>query len=122
MGRRLLRNSLATLCLHITAARAHCLGALYNAAAEGLSTLADKGYDGAGIGVHSPIKGRSLAVDNRSYNTLLTAVRAIGESADARVNFDKCAGQSFIRSYATLSVSTEDTVDVITYTGVTKVV
>jgi hypothetical protein len=39
-----------------------------------------------------------------------------------RVKFDRCAGQSFIRSYATLSVSTEDTEDVITYLGVTKVV
>ncbi|GAT10607.1 MspA family porin [Mycolicibacterium novocastrense] len=39
-----------------------------------------------------------------------------------RVNFDRCAGQSFIRSYATLTVSTEDTEDVITYLGVTKVV
>jgi hypothetical protein len=39
-----------------------------------------------------------------------------------RVKFDKCVGQSFIRSYATMSVSTTNTVDVITYTGVTKVV
>ncbi|KUH86101.1 MULTISPECIES: MspA family porin [unclassified Mycobacterium] len=39
-----------------------------------------------------------------------------------RVKFDRCAGQSFIRSFATLSVSTEDTEDVITYLGVTKVV
>lgn len=39
-----------------------------------------------------------------------------------RVNFDRCAGQSFIRSYATLAVSTEDTEDVVTYLGVTKVV
>ncbi|WP_374110390.1 MspA family porin [Mycolicibacterium sp. F2034L] len=39
-----------------------------------------------------------------------------------RVNFDRCLGQSFIRSHATLSVSTEDTEDVITYLGVTKIV
>lgn len=39
-----------------------------------------------------------------------------------RVNFDNCVGQSFIRSYASLSVSTEDTEDVITYLGFTKVV
>lgn len=39
-----------------------------------------------------------------------------------RVKFDKCVGQSFIRSYAIVSVSTKDTEDVITYTGVTKVV
>ena len=69
----------------ITAARAHCLGALYKAASEGLPTLTDKGYQGAGIGVHSPIKGRDLDVDNRSYNTLLSAVRAIGERANAEL-------------------------------------
>lgn len=39
-----------------------------------------------------------------------------------RVNFDGCVGQSFIRSFATLVVSTEDTEDVITYLGVTKIV
>jgi hypothetical protein len=39
-----------------------------------------------------------------------------------RVKFDKCVGQSFIRSYAIVSVSTVDTEDVITYTGVTKVI
>jgi hypothetical protein len=35
----------------ITAARAHALPALYQAAAHGLPTLADPGYDGAGIGI-----------------------------------------------------------------------
>ena len=69
----------------ITAARAHCLGALYQAAADGLPTLADKGYEGAGIGVHSPVKGRDLHAENLSYNALLTAVRAIGERANAEL-------------------------------------
>lgn len=41
----------------IAAAREHCLGELYAAASRGLPTLADKGYQGAGIGVHSPVKG-----------------------------------------------------------------
>lgn len=67
----------------ITAARAHCLGALYPAAAAGLPTLADKGYQGAGIGVHTPIKGSHLGIDNRAYNGLLTRMRAIGERANA---------------------------------------
>ncbi len=40
----------------LTAARAHVLGALYAAAARGLPTLADPGYEGAGIGVHTPGK------------------------------------------------------------------
>ena len=38
----------------ITAARLHALPALYHAAAHGLPTLADPGYDGAGIGIHIP--------------------------------------------------------------------
>ncbi len=69
----------------ITAARAHCLGALYAAAGRGLPTLADKGYASTGIGVHTPIKGRHLAIDNTSYSTLLTAVRALGERANAEL-------------------------------------
>ena len=67
----------------LSTARAHCLGALYPAAAAGLPTLADKGYQGAGIGVHTPIRGRGLGVDNRAYNKLLTGMRAIGERANA---------------------------------------
>lgn len=39
-----------------------------------------------------------------------------------RVNFDRCVGQSFIRSHATLAVSTEDTEDVITYLGATTII
>lgn len=69
----------------ITAARAHCLGALYKSAADGVPTLADKGYEGTGIGVHTPIKGRDLDADNRSFNTLLTVLRALGERANAEL-------------------------------------
>lgn len=39
-----------------------------------------------------------------------------------RISIDKCAGQSFIRSYATLKSSTDDTDDVVTYIGVTRAV
>ncbi|MFE7232442.1 transposase family protein [Streptomyces sp. NPDC057596] len=73
----------------ITAARLHVLPALYKAAADGLPTLADKGYIGAGIGIHVPIrrpKGRSeqaLHTDVRTTNTLLRSVRALGERAAA---------------------------------------
>lgn len=67
----------------LTAARQHALGALYAAAARGLPTLADPGYRGAGIGIHIPFKqptdGRRLAVDNRTYNTLLRSLRCVGE-------------------------------------------
>jgi len=69
----------------IAAARNHCLPALYAAAAAGLPTLTDKGYQGAGIGVHSPVKGHNLHVGNASYNMLLTALRALGERANAEL-------------------------------------
>lgn len=39
-----------------------------------------------------------------------------------RIKVDGCAGQSFIRSYATFTSSTDNTDDVITYLGVTKAV
>jgi hypothetical protein len=48
-----------------------------------LPTLADSGYESAGIGVYTPIKrptdGRDLGVDNRTYNSLIRAQRATGE-------------------------------------------
>ena len=40
----------------ITAARVHALPALYRAAALGMPALADSGYEGAGIGIHVPVK------------------------------------------------------------------
>ncbi len=69
----------------ITAARTHCLGALYKAAADGIPTLTDKGYTGAGIGVHHPVKGRGLDADTNGYNALLTGLRALGERANAEL-------------------------------------
>ncbi|MFI9594439.1 transposase family protein [Nonomuraea sp. NPDC052265] len=67
----------------LTAARAQVLGALYAAATRGLPTLADSGYDGAGIGIHTPIKqpggNQVLSSDNRTYNRLLRALRCPGE-------------------------------------------
>jgi hypothetical protein len=68
----------------LTAAREHVLGSLYWAASQlGLPTLADGGYDGTGIGVHTPIKqpadGRPLDADNRTYNALLRSLRCLGE-------------------------------------------
>lgn len=67
----------------ITAARTHVLPALYPAAIAGLPTLTDKGYAGAGIGIHTPTKGRNLSPDNTTRNTLLTALRAIGERGNS---------------------------------------
>jgi len=39
-----------------------------------------------------------------------------------RIKIDSCVGQSFIRSYATMTSSTDNTDDVVTYMGVTKAV
>jgi hypothetical protein len=67
----------------LTVARAQVLGALYWAASHlDLPTLADGGYDGAGIGVHTPIKqptDNQLDADNRTHNTLLRSLRCLGE-------------------------------------------
>jgi DDE superfamily endonuclease len=75
----------------IVAARIHALPALYKAAADGIPTLADKGYTGAGIGIHVPTrrpKGKSeqaLYVDTRMTNVLVRHVRALGERAAAEL-------------------------------------
>jgi hypothetical protein len=72
----------------LTAAREQVLGALYWAAAHlDLPTLADPGYDGAGIGVRTPIKQPSgnqvLDIDNRTRNALLRGLRRLGERSFA---------------------------------------
>ncbi|MZE54940.1 IS5/IS1182 family transposase, partial [Streptomyces sp. SID5770] len=75
----------------ITAARTHCLPALYKAAADGLSTLADSGYQSAGIGIHHPFKkprGSShlrFHPGTQTRNALLRGVRALGERAAAEL-------------------------------------
>lgn len=67
------------------------LPALYKAAADGLPTLAHKGYIGAGIGIHVPVrrpKGRSdTALDRgiRTTNALIRYVRAHGEQTAAEL-------------------------------------
>jgi hypothetical protein len=68
----------------LTAAREHVLAALYWAASQlHLPTLADGGYNGAGIGVHTPVKAppgdQVLDADNRAYNALLRGLRCLGE-------------------------------------------
>lgn len=67
----------------ITAARAHALPALYRAAAHGLPTLTDKGYTGAGLGAHVPLKGHALDPDTATRNMLINAVRAVAERGNA---------------------------------------
>ncbi len=67
----------------LTAARQHVLPALYPAAAQGLKTLTDKGYQGAGIGIAHPVKGHGLAPDTVARNRLITQLRAPAERANA---------------------------------------
>jgi hypothetical protein len=66
----------------LTAARRHALPALYRAAAD-LPTLADLGYDGAGIGIHIPVKqpaqGQELDINTRTRNALQRSLRCLGE-------------------------------------------
>jgi hypothetical protein len=59
-----------------------------------------------------------VPIDKKSFKGTVPRIQITG----LRVKFDQCAGQSFIRSYATLTSSTDNTDDVITYIGVTKVV
>jgi DDE superfamily endonuclease len=67
----------------ITAARIHTLPGLYWAAATGLPTLADPGYDGAGIGILIPVKqptgGQELDIDTRTRNAIQRSLRCLGE-------------------------------------------
>jgi hypothetical protein len=63
---------------------ARVLGALYWSDSQlDLPTLADSGYEGAGQGIHTPIKqpggGQVLAPDNQAYNLLLRSIRCLGE-------------------------------------------
>jgi len=67
----------------ITAARIHALPALYRTAAQKLPTLADPGYEGAGIGILMPVKqphdGRELDISARTRNALQRSLRCLGE-------------------------------------------
>lgn len=67
----------------IEAARAHVLPALYPAAADGMPTLADKGYVGAGIGVKTPVKGTKPDPADQTYNQVQASLRAPAERANA---------------------------------------
>ncbi|WP_017609157.1 transposase family protein [Nocardiopsis xinjiangensis] len=62
---------------------------MHKATAEGLVMLADPAYEGAGVGVRTPIKRppevdeRRRHVDDRAHNRLLRGLRCIGERAMA---------------------------------------
>jgi hypothetical protein len=67
----------------LTAARRHALPALYRAAALGMPTLADLGYEGAGTGILTPVKkpagNQELDTGTRTRNALLRDLRCRGE-------------------------------------------
>nr|WP_071286739.1 MspA family porin [Mycolicibacterium llatzerense] len=58
----------------------------------------------------------TVAIGKKSFKGTTARVTITG----VRIKTDQCAGQSFIRSYATLTSSTDNTDDIITYLGVTK--
>lgn len=75
----------------ITVARELVLPAVYPYAARGLPVLTDKGYTGAGVGIHTPIKAlpgvSELHPDNQTYNHMITALRAPTERANALLGY-----------------------------------
>jgi hypothetical protein len=72
----------------LTAARLDALPALYRAAAAGLPTLANSGYDGVGIGIHIPVKqpagGRELDINTRTRNALQRSCAAWANAGSPR--------------------------------------
>jgi hypothetical protein len=58
----------------------------------------------------------NVTVDKKTFKAAPVRVTL----KDTHVKVDGCVGQSFIRSYATLTSSTTDTDDVVAYYGVTK--
>jgi DDE superfamily endonuclease len=65
----------------LTAARAH--GVITATAIAEIQTLADKGYQGAGGTITTPIKGRNLTAGQRHVNSLINRRRGPGERAFA---------------------------------------
>lgn len=59
-----------------------------------------------------------VPVDKKSYKSAPVRVTL----KDTHIKVDGCVGQSFLRSYATLTSSTTDTDDIVAYYGVTKAV
>jgi len=59
-----------------------------------------------------------VPVGKKSFKGTTTHVNING----FRIKVDGCAGQSFIRSYATFTSSTDNTDDVVSYVGVTRAI
>lgn len=74
----------------LAAVRIHALPALYQATRDGLPTLADIGYIGAGGGIRIPFRKHpdlpsDTGLTNRTYNKLLRRLCFIGERAMAEL-------------------------------------
>ncbi len=60
----------------------------------------------------------TVTVDKKDYKAAPVRVTL----KDTHIKVDGCVGQSFLRSYATLTSATTDTDDIVAYYGVTKAV
>ncbi len=80
-------------------------------------------------GINFPISGTleihpkpgtvsTVTVDKKTFKSAPVRVTL----KDTHIKVDGCVGQSFLRSYATMTSSTTDTDDVVAYYGVTKAV
>jgi hypothetical protein len=80
-------------------------------------------------GVNFPVSGEiavlprpgtvtTVAVDKKSFKAAPARITL----KDTQIKVDGCVGQSFLRSYATLTSTTTDTDDVVAYYGLTKAV
>jgi len=67
----------------IAAAKDHALPALCMAAADGTRALADKGCQGAEVGVLTSVKGARPCPDDTTYKLIQTALQALVERANA---------------------------------------
>ena len=77
----------------LAAARENVLGIL-RPFLDAMPVLADSGYEGAGHGVHVPVKKpagvKELDIDTRARNALLRSVRCLGERGFALLTQWRC--------------------------------
>ena len=86
--------------------------------ANGLTGLASVSAPLSGtIEIHpKPGSVSTVTVDKKTFKAAPARVTL----KDTHIKVDGCVGQSFLRSYATLTSSTTDTDDVVAYYGITK--
>lgn len=91
------------------------VGASFPAAGAALSSVSAP-LSGT-IEIHpKPGTVSTVTVDKKSFKAAPARVTL----KDTHIKVDGCVGQSFLRSYATLTSSTTDTDDVVAYYGITK--